>query len=71
MADPPLSDTEALLAQMGTLSAGKALGTLVSIDAVLVLSGAVLTSYVGVTGYHSYLKGIRDGFPQMYGVSRG
>jgi peptide/nickel transport system substrate-binding protein len=30
-----------------------------------------LGSYVGVTGYHSYLKGIRDGFPQMYGVSRG
>jgi len=27
-------------------------------------------SYVGFTGYHSYLKGIRDGFPQMYGVSR-
>ncbi|NOY26475.1 MAG: APC family permease [Oligoflexia bacterium] len=39
-----------LLAQMGTLSAGQWLGTLVSIDAVLVLSGAVLTSYVGVTG---------------------
>jgi len=29
-----------------------------------------LGSYVGVTGYHNYLKGIRDGFPQMYGVSR-
>jgi len=28
-------------------------------------------SYVGFTGYHSYLKGIRDGFPQMYGVQRG
>jgi peptide/nickel transport system substrate-binding protein len=27
-------------------------------------------SYVGFTGYHSYLKGIRDGFPQMYGVQR-
>ncbi len=39
-----------LLAQMGTLSAGQWLGTIVSIDAVLVLSGAVLTSYVGVTG---------------------
>jgi len=39
-----------LLAQMGTLSAGRALGWWVSLDAVLVLSGAVLTSYVGVTG---------------------
>ncbi len=39
-----------LLAQMGTLSAGPSLGWWVSLDAVLVLSGAVLTSYVGVTG---------------------
>ncbi len=39
-----------LLAQMGRLSAGNWLGVLVSIDATLVLSGAVLTSYVGVTG---------------------
>jgi len=39
-----------LLAEMGQLSFGKPLATLVSIDAVLVLSGAVLTSYVGVTG---------------------
>jgi len=39
-----------LLAQMGTLSAGRSLGWWVSLDAVLVLSGAVLTSYVGVTG---------------------
>ncbi|MDD2852733.1 MAG: APC family permease [Desulfuromonadaceae bacterium] len=39
-----------LLAQMGTLSAGNWLRVLVSIDATLVLSGAVLTSYVGVTG---------------------
>ncbi|MEZ4287611.1 MAG: APC family permease [Polyangiales bacterium] len=50
----PLSEIEKvppdLLAQMGTLSAGQWLGTLVSIDAVLVLSGAVLTSFVGVTG---------------------
>jgi hypothetical protein len=35
---------------MGSLSAGHWLGVLVSIDATLVLSGAVLTSYVGVTG---------------------
>jgi len=39
-----------LLAELGTLSAGPLLGHLVSIDATLVLSGAVLTSYVGVTG---------------------
>jgi amino acid transporter len=39
-----------LLAQMGTVSLGRALGWWVSLDAVLVLSGAVLTSYVGVTG---------------------
>ncbi len=41
---------EDLLARMGNLSAGPWLKYLVSIDAVLVLSGAVLTSYVGVTG---------------------
>jgi amino acid transporter len=39
-----------LLAGMGTRSVGPALGWWVSLDAVLVLSGAVLTSYVGVTG---------------------
>lgn len=39
-----------LLAEMGTVSAGAWLGMWVSIDAVLVLSGAVLTSFVGVTG---------------------
>jgi amino acid transporter len=39
-----------LLAQMGTRSLGAWLGWWVSLDAVLVLSGAVLTSYVGVTG---------------------
>lgn len=41
---------EDLLAQMGLLSAGRWLQVWVSINAVLVLSGAVLTSYVGVTG---------------------
>ena len=40
----------ALLAHMGSLAGGEWLATLISIDAVLVLSGAVLTSYVGVTG---------------------
>jgi hypothetical protein len=39
-----------LLAEMGLLSAGRWLQLLISVDAVLVLSGAVLTSYVGVTG---------------------
>ncbi len=40
----------ALLAHMGRLSAGDWLSYLISVDAALVLSGAVLTSYVGVTG---------------------
>jgi amino acid transporter len=39
-----------LLARMGFESFGRPLALLVSIDAVLVLSGAVLTSFVGVTG---------------------
>jgi amino acid transporter len=39
-----------LLARMGDVAVGPSLATLVSVDAVLVLSGAVLTSFVGVTG---------------------
>jgi len=39
-----------LLSFMGLISGGNWLASLVSIDAVIVLSGAVLTSYVGVTG---------------------
>jgi len=39
-----------LLAKMGKISLGPVFGWIVSWDAVLVLSGAVLTSYVGVTG---------------------
>ncbi len=39
-----------LLSHMGHLSAGQWLATVISLDAVLVLSGAVLTSYIGVTG---------------------
>jgi hypothetical protein len=35
---------------MGNMAAGKWLAGLISIDAVLVLSGAVLTSYVGMNG---------------------
>ena len=40
----------ALLSEMGTRAVGPWLASWVSVDAVLVLSGAVLTSYVGVTG---------------------
>lgn len=39
-----------LLAMMGNIAVGPIFGQIISIDAVLVLSGAVLTSYVGVTG---------------------
>ena len=39
-----------LLSHMGEVSAGKWLAIVISIDAVFVLSGAVLTSYVGVSG---------------------
>lgn len=41
---------EALLSFMGDKVGGKWLSSLISIDAALVLSGAVLTSYVGVSG---------------------
>ncbi len=41
---------EALLSYIGGKTGGSTLATIVSIDAVLVLSGAVLTSYVGVSG---------------------
>jgi len=40
----------ALLAYLGEVTGGKWLGYLISIDAVLVLCGAVLTSFVGVSG---------------------
>jgi amino acid transporter len=39
-----------LLSHMGHLSGGGWLASIISVDAVLVLSGATLTSYVGVTG---------------------
>ena len=39
-----------LLSRMGEVVGGPWLANLISIDAVLVLSGATLTSYVGVTG---------------------
>ena len=41
---------ESLLAYLGHTSGGNWLSWLISIDAVLVLCGAVLTSFVGVTG---------------------
>ncbi|WP_339916652.1 APC family permease [Yeosuana marina] len=44
------SNQDTLLSFMGSLSGGNWLSYLVSIDAALVLSGAVLTSYVGVGG---------------------
>ena len=45
-----IQNKEALLSHLGNNTGGKWLATLVSIDATLVLSGAVLTSYVGVGG---------------------
>lgn len=41
---------ESLLSFLGQEAGGSWLATLISIDAVLVLSGAVLTSFIGVTG---------------------
>lgn len=41
---------EALLSYMGDITGGMWLSILISIDAVMVLSGAVLTSYIGVSG---------------------
>lgn len=50
----PLAEVDphknALLAHIGDIMAGGWLSILISIDAAIVLSGAVLTSYVGVTG---------------------
>ena len=48
---PEVADhQEALLAHMGLVSGGTWLSSLISIDAFLVLSGAVLTSFIGVNG---------------------
>ena len=50
----PLSDVagheNALLAVIGTRTGGSWLANLISVDAALVLSGAVLTSFIGVNG---------------------
>jgi len=48
--DVAMSNYTNLLAKMGSVAGGRWLNYLVSVDAVLVLAGAVLTSYVGVTG---------------------
>lgn len=48
--DTVVSNHESLLSHMGNVSGGNWLSLLVAIDAALVLSGAVLTSYVGVGG---------------------
>lgn len=42
--------SDILLSKMGEISGGDLLNFIISIDAVIVLSGAVLTSFVGVTG---------------------
>ncbi len=48
---PEVSDhATSLLSYMGEITQGESLATMISIDAFLVLSGAVLTSFVGVTG---------------------
>jgi amino acid transporter len=44
------SNQEALLSHMGNIAGGSWLSSLISVDAALVLSGAVLTSFVGVSG---------------------
>jgi len=48
----PIDDVNknTLLIQLGETGAGEWLAAFISIDAFLVLSGAVLTSYIGVTG---------------------
>jgi amino acid transporter len=50
----PMGDVEnhkeTLLSHMGEIAGGNWLSWMISIDAILVLSGAVLTSYVGVNG---------------------
>ena len=42
--------SDVLLSRMGTVAGGNWLATLISVDAVIVLSGAVLTSFIGVSG---------------------
>jgi len=56
---------ESLLAFMGERSGGRWLAWLVSFDAMLVLSGAVLTSFVGVSGLMKRMTLDRI-FPQFF-----
>ncbi len=42
--------SDVLLSQMGNIAGGYYLGWVISVDAVIVLSGAVLTSFIGLTG---------------------
>jgi len=53
--DGTIANSNIVLALMGRVSAGHWLELWVSIDAFIVLSGAVLTSYVGITGNESEL----------------
>ena len=55
---------EAFLSFLGNTSGGNWLATVVSIDAALVLSGAVLTSFIGVSGLMQRMTLDRI-FPQM------
>jgi amino acid transporter len=48
--DGVVNHKETLLSHMGAVAGGSWLSGLISIDAVFVLSGAVLTSFIGVTG---------------------
>jgi amino acid transporter len=54
-----------LLSQMGLMVGGQPLHFLIVIDAALVLSGAVLTSYVGVTGLVRRMT-LDQCFPQFF-----
>ncbi len=56
---------EALLSHMGGIAGGAWFSWLISVDAGLVLSGAVLTSYVGVTGLLRRMT-LDRGLPQFF-----
>jgi hypothetical protein len=54
-----------LVSRMGLMVGGELLHTLIVVDAVLVLSGAVLTSYVGVSGLVHRMT-LDQCFPQFF-----
>ena len=56
---------DALLSHMGGIAGGPWFSWLISLDAGLVLSGAVLTSYVGVTGLLRRMT-LDRGLPQLF-----